>query len=1030
MARALTAGELTSLRTDNQHSRLYLAVLMPNTVLTAQVNGAPASDDEVYTLTIDGASWGSGYSAAVKDQLVYVGSTSGAYDKGFVRLRENLSGTPTSMKIGEISEIEWADDDYITIVDEFPLAPRHLFIDSSEDVFMDRDVAYSDQHDNPDPVPILGPSLVTCWLTGANVDVNFDASDTWVLTGSISSHSWAVQGTGIAIQSGGATATPTFRITAAGTYRVADTITTSGGASFTAYRYIMCFDSDNMPITQFTLEQCSGEWESGGWSFRVNLYAEAALTDIRERALVCLFARDWYGGTEESIGPITDRETTVALGWVADEGITWDPETGAVALDVRGPHYWLAQMNGFPSGLEDIQTTPAAWTEYEDLTLDAGVWHFIHWRTTLTRILDLNVSGDTRGIALFNAAAGTLWEQLTMEATATILAHPCSDRFGRLYVEEEPQIVPEGDRGSIPTVHTLATQDLRRPFELERRTVPTTGLVDLSGVIYSGGTGTPKFSLSPGHIPKWIGGAIERMERLALSSQGQSNTLSGLILGWRNCAYPNVFLPLASNHRMIDVTPHQYVVLAISSGDTIRGLSETLTLVARSVSFNHNPRTGALLTDVRAEAVTVAAGSQDGDIPPDPPDPGFPPLPGPIWDPEPDTEPEWPADVFFASEDEGIYVTDDFTGTDDAGQPTWTAINTDLPADLDILSFAIDRQDGYGGKARQFCLVTTARDVYRRVTSDLSGDGAWDVVLSQATYRDASHCNDANCIAQDIWSDPVTGYIYVYITSTNSGSTYGAWVCYSTDGGDTWTANPVVHADIPGGTWYMVGAGAEAGNIEVYNGTIVVSGLWTNGVSNKHRLFKSTNGGGTWASSGALGTITGYLDLCALNPLDTTSGYGRKNIAGPEYAIIKTPFDGSHSQLESDGLWPYGYDYLPQHWFHPTDADTQRHIEGNVWRMYYTDDDWSTYAYITPSPTVSSFCRVVQAADGDMIIYGTHVLGVGVGDNPHAILVAYGNTDTTPEGKAGSSPDSAPYTDSIPYNCGGPCRNGIQAVTT
>jgi hypothetical protein len=332
----------------------------------------------------------------------------------------------------------------------------------------------------------------------------------------------------------------------------------------------MCFDSNNMPIVEFTLDNCSGDWDSGGWSARVTLYDEVDLTEIRERALVALFAKDWYGGTEESLGPITDRETIVALGWVANESITWDPETGSCTLEIEGPQYWLDQMNGFPSGLEDTTSAPTVWTEMQTLTLRKGLWHFGHWRTTLTRIVDFQLTSDTRGFSLFNASPGTIWNQMSSEAAATILAHPCCDRFGRLYVEQEPQVLPTADRAAVPTVMTVTTADLRRPVNIERRVVPPVGSVDLSGIVYTAGGGSPLFSLAPGHIPKWLGAGIQAFDRLALTDQSQSNTLAGMVLGWLNAEYPNISLPFACNMRMIDICPHQYLTLTISAGDTVR----------------------------------------------------------------------------------------------------------------------------------------------------------------------------------------------------------------------------------------------------------------------------------------------------------------------------------------------------------------------------------------------------------------------------------------------------------------------------
>ena len=147
------------------------------------------------------------------------------------------------------------------------------------------------------------------WLTGATVDVEFDGSDSWVSGSSISTYSW--------VASGGSwdddtSDTPTLTLDAAGTYRVACTVTAANGASYTGYRYVFVYDSNNQPATNFRLDSCAGSWQDGGWQYRITMYDEAQTSEIRNRAMVVLFARDWYGGTETSIGPVSDRFTQPA----------------------------------------------------------------------------------------------------------------------------------------------------------------------------------------------------------------------------------------------------------------------------------------------------------------------------------------------------------------------------------------------------------------------------------------------------------------------------------------------------------------------------------------------------------------------------------------------------------------------------------------------------------------------------------------------------------------------------------------------
>ena len=123
MARALTGGELTKLRADNQYARLYLGVHPAQEVFKARVNGTPASTDEMSSFTYDEGAFESGYAETVADMLIFVGTSDGAYDKGMARLREAVSGVTGTMKIGEISEIDVEDDDYVAMLaDRAPVA--------------------------------------------------------------------------------------------------------------------------------------------------------------------------------------------------------------------------------------------------------------------------------------------------------------------------------------------------------------------------------------------------------------------------------------------------------------------------------------------------------------------------------------------------------------------------------------------------------------------------------------------------------------------------------------------------------------------------------------------------------------------------------------------------------------------------------------------------------------------------------------------------------------------------------------------
>ncbi len=702
MARALTSDELTAIRSDGQICRLYLAVHVPTTVFTARVNGKPASNDRVAQITYDGGS--AGWISAIPGQTVLVGTKAGASDLGIVRLRDDLPGVSGTMKIGETSAITWQDDAYLTVLDEFSLWPRHLRMTEDGTVYMDYDIAYVDQHEDRHPVPVLGPAATVVWLTGATVSVQFDASDSWIPDAAITGYDWVAPGA--SATSGMSTATPTITYNAAGVYRVSCSVVADNDKGAIGYRYVFVYDEDHPPTTAFQLESCSGSWDTGGWSFTVTLWDEATLAAIRSRAMVVLFARDFYEDVEASIGPVAGRENVVALGWIADENVAWNPEQGNVRFTVQGPHWWFGHMTGFPVGIEDVSGSPVAWTEFEDLTIDKGVWHMLRWRTTATLIMDVRVSGDTRQISTFEAPVGSLWDQMLESSEKAILARPCSDRYGRLYFEVDTQYLPSAERAAIPVVMELTKQDWADELVLERQIAPQIGMVDLSGVAYSDGTGTPLFALSPGHVFANYGGVYTR-EFMALADQAQANELAGLILGQLCNEYPTVSASLAGNNRAFDICPRQFATLEVEAGDTERGIAWTKHLIPRHVSLQHDAEAGVLLPSIEFEAETFAFDAIIGDPPPEPPPPPpAPPLPPDPWIPP---LPEIPdVEIVFASAIGQLGMTLDWRETN----PVWVDISTGLPSGftvyeidvgLDGQAWAVVRHSNYASSGLYYC---------------------------------------------------------------------------------------------------------------------------------------------------------------------------------------------------------------------------------------------------------------------------------------------------------------------------------------
>jgi len=655
-----------------------MAVLIPNVIYTARLAALPSSNDQVYEITYN---TGSGTLGDVKaGMMLYVGTSAGAFDLGMCRVRVAPDGS--KIYIGETSEIEWASNCYLTIVDDFDIHARHVHVDSSGTLFMDVDIAFSDQHTAFSPVPVLGSHAVV-WLTGATVDVEFDASDSWVFDSTISGYVWTAPGA--SASSGMTSATPTITYNAAGIYRVLCTVTAANAKTAVGVRYVFVYDDDNPPATVFQIANCEGSVDSGGWMFDVTMQAEASLSEIRERTLVILFAKDYYNGVEQSIGPIEGRENIIAVGRVGpSESIRWDPVAGQVHFSVYGPHYWMNKMKVSATQLE-FSTAPGNWNQVTNLSVDRALWHLMHWRSTATMVMDFYPSGDTRYDDKTASLANYLWSQLTEIAGTKIMAHVLCDRYGRMFAEIDPQMVPEVSRSAFPTVMTVTEDDWMDVIEFERATAHDVGQVNLSTrFVNSSGASVTLYSLAPGHLPRRYGEAAAPIDGMLAASQAQSNQMAGLYLGWKCNPFPGIPLKLPQNNRMIDICPRQFLDITIAAEDTPRGVPYSGNIIPRRVALPYDADARWLNVAINSEGETFEEISSNGDVPGTsgvdvdlsmPPLPPLPKLPNlPIILPG-TTEPSanGAKKVMIHDANQGLLYSINFDGT-----PQWNFFNAGL----------------------------------------------------------------------------------------------------------------------------------------------------------------------------------------------------------------------------------------------------------------------------------------------------------------------------------------------------------------
>lgn len=351
----------------------------------------------------------------------------------------------------------------------------------------------------------------------------------------------------------------------------------------------------------------------------------------------------------------------------------------------------------------------------------------------------------------------------------------------------------------------------------------------------------------------------------------------------------------------------------------------------------------------------------------------------------------WPNKIYVATTALGVYYTETFAGPS-GGQPTWATANNGLPT-LDVRQFALDPHDNAG---RQYLILGTDRTLYRRELG-----GAWtavltpddvDTLLSTTGCTISRFCLDPSLPGR-LWA--TVGSVYLY------GTPNGYWAIYSDDYGDTWNATTKA---------YTGGYTRGLGQVRSYGDNVWFATC--TGAGGSGRIRTSTDRGATWGLSDDMG-FSEWTPVVHLNPFFTSKIYsGGNGYGGPDLVQMLA---GTQTVLQSS-LGPPRDDSM---WFSASVADLQRLIKNGY--IYQTDDEWETVN--TPSicsPTPVSVA-LWSGDDEDQMI-----LGLDLGD--HVVGALASPSETTPVGLAGSSPDSSPYTDSIPNTCGGVAIGGVAAV--
>jgi len=791
------SGDLNLLRSTPQASKLYLVIQNAERwqgslygeefLWHAQIDGDPAGDP-VAQLTVDNG----GPAATLLDRMtVLIGSTPGAWDKGFFSVRtDQVVGPATvSLDIGQSSEITnvVSDGDYVTVLDEFRVLRRIPRITEAAGVltwYKDWNVTFDSLGADADtrreaslpPVPIMGPHAVRFVPTDASVWVDFDGSDSYATYPGATVNAWDWSGERDSGAWASALENPLpveytqddisglagYRVT----LEVGSDVQDPDARFRRGVRYVftlrrpgtrLATDPVNAePLVNFEVGAISGNFEQGRWRTSVRVYgSDAAETVILPGALVILFAEDIYSGDTNyigpsengSVGPIRDRENIVLCGRVADGSIKEDSETGEITFDIVSVAQQATDTEQYPIAIENNDGA-TEWYECPDLTIFRAVWHYAIWHTTLPLVADFYPFNDDVTLPevtaqdflasdLYSAIDRFLWER----------------RFGRLLYDRFERGACQVDlemkaAHSGPTLLSIQTSDWLGEITLREANDPRVSLTELGGVVYDAGLIIPYLSNAPG-IVSGEGGRPSGMRNMAILSQTELNTLSGRYHAKQNNRYPEILVQMAGNWRVGDIWPQEYVIF--DSLVTQRKTFTDLWTILREPTFSYDKNAGAIFTQWNLAAETDGPPGVTVEIPEEMPDftrPGIPRYP-PGTPPTP-TNPT-PGDTDegrrMVATDVGVFVTDNIGATN----PVWYAANNGFVTADDLHVWDIKRDPFHwwtsGGTERTLWAVCKT-GIWKHENFPY---GTWVQQLTYADFRTAGFDNSQPALQTALW---------------------------------------------------------------------------------------------------------------------------------------------------------------------------------------------------------------------------------------------------------------------------------------
>lgn len=540
------SSNLTALRASGHKVRSYLAVFGGVVVASGTLDAAPSQGATALDWTRT-----AGSSSDIKPGYrVVVENGSGAL-KFETSVRYSGTISDSNLPIREVATAEFtlSASDVVKVYNVPVLTDKLVEANAT---FAPDGIAYSNQNTVIAPITTSGghwAGFVDSGQTYATVVTSGGGSFTVDPdSGGTITHLWTLP-TGVAFAGGSSStdASPTLEANT-GYYVVTHTVTDSANsATWTQYLLIRVYDASTRPV-ECVVEAIDGDQDTG-WSGRVRVFSDAAISDIPDRSLVAVFVDETINGSAVSYGNrIVSRSHIKLLGFLRRDENEGGANDDALTFEIISPWARLQEIPGFSKALERYSST-AGWNYVQGLTTKRAIIQILRWYSNWTEFFDLafNTYTDYDYPAFF-AEKNTPLAQLQELADATD-ARVTGDRTGALLVHTRPELVALASRSSLTTTITL-TDDDRITYRFARDHFKVVDTLECRGFTAATTTAgaVPLFSRYPG-VPG-RGALVTAVDRLIAASQSNLNDRCGL----RGAAADGVFITSAGlYHRAVEL---------------------------------------------------------------------------------------------------------------------------------------------------------------------------------------------------------------------------------------------------------------------------------------------------------------------------------------------------------------------------------------------------------------------------------------------------------------------------------------------